>query len=68
MLVGVGYKKKRILKSWDQFEVPYFFSEAKVIYSEPVYVDENLTYDETSAMIQECELKLKELQTRAEEF
>ncbi len=68
MLVGVGYKKKRILKSWDQFEVPYFFSEAKVIYSEPVYVDENLTYDETSAMIQECELKLNELQARAEEF
>ena len=68
VLVGVGYKKKRILKSWDQFEVPYLFSEAKVIYSEPVYVDENLTYDETSAMIQECELKLNELQARAEEF
>ncbi|MCZ6701652.1 MAG: lysophospholipid acyltransferase family protein [Ignavibacteria bacterium] len=68
VLVGVGYKKKRTLKSWDHFQVPYFFSEAKVIYSEPVYVDENLTYDETSAMIQECEIKLNELQARAEEF
>jgi lysophospholipid acyltransferase (LPLAT)-like uncharacterized protein len=68
VLAGVGFKKKKIFKSWDQFEVPYLFSKANIIYSDPVYVDENLTYDETSAMIQECEMKLNELQMQAEEF
>ena len=68
VLIGVGYKKKKMLNSWDHFQVPYLFSEAKVIYSEPVYIDENLTYDETSAIIQKCEMKLNDLQMRAEEF
>ena len=27
VLAGVGFKKKKIFKSWDQFEVPYLFSE-----------------------------------------
>lgn len=68
VLAGVGYKKKKILKSWDKFEIPYFFTEAKVIYSEPIYIDENLTYDDTSNIIQECEMKLNELQMQAEDF
>jgi len=68
VLAGVAYKKKRTLKSWDHFKVPYFFSEAKIVYSEPVYVDEKLTYNETSALIQECEMKLNVLQTQAEDI
>ena len=68
VLAGVGYNKKKILKSWDNFEVPYFFTEAKVIYSEPIYIDENLTYDDTSNIIQECEMKLNELQRQAEDL
>jgi len=68
VLAGVGYNKKKILKSWDNFEVPHFFTEAKVIYSEPIDIDENMTYDDTSKMIRECEMKLNELQMRAEDF
>jgi len=68
VLVGVGFKRKKILNNWDKFEIPYFFTTAKVIYSEPVYVDRNLSYEETSAIILNCEEKLNELQKMAQEF
>lgn len=68
VFVGVGYKKKKVLSNWDKFEIPYFFSSANIFYSEPVYISENLSYEETSEKIIECEIKLNELQKKAEEF
>jgi lysophospholipid acyltransferase (LPLAT)-like uncharacterized protein len=68
VLAGVGYKKRKILGNWDKFEVPFFFSRVNVIYSEPIYIDTNLNYDETSKMIIYCENKLNELQVKAMEF
>jgi lysophospholipid acyltransferase (LPLAT)-like uncharacterized protein len=68
VLAGVAYEKKKVLNNWDNFEVPYFFRRAKVIYSEPIYVNVNLTYDETSEMIISCENKLNELQKLAQKF
>lgn len=68
ILAGIGYKKKKVLSNWDKFEVPYFFSKAKVIYSEPIYVDAELSYEETSGVIVNCENKLNELQRKAQEF
>ena len=68
VLAGIGFKKKRILKNWDQFEIPNFFSEAKIIYSEPVYVKGDLSYEDTSSVILKCEEELKRLQKQANEF
>jgi len=68
VLAGVGLKKKKVLNNWDKFEIPYFFTTAKIIYSEPVYVSSNLTYDETSEIISQCEKIINELQQRAQEF
>lgn len=68
MLIGIGVKSKKKLKSWDKFQVPNPFSIVKVIYSDPVYVDAKLSYDETSKVIEECEKKLNELQKEAEKF
>ena len=68
VLMGIGIKSKTELKSWDRFQVPNPFTKVKVIYSEPVYVDEKLSYDETSKVIEECEKKLNELQLEAEKF
>jgi len=67
ILAGI-YKKKKVLSNWDKFEVPYFFSKAKVIYSEPIYVDAELSYEETSGVIVNCENKLNELQRKAQDF
>jgi lysophospholipid acyltransferase (LPLAT)-like uncharacterized protein len=68
ILFGIGYKKKRVLKSWDKFEIPKFFSEAKAVYSDPVYVNSDLSFAETSELILNCEQKLNELQIEANNF
>lgn len=68
ILAGVGFKRKKYLSNWDKFEIPYFFTTAKIIYSDPVYVNEKLTYEETSAVISKCDAELKKLQERAQDF
>ena len=68
VLAGVGFKRKKILSNWDSFEIPYFYTNARIVYSEPVYVDGNLNYEETSVIILKCEEKLNELQAEAEKF
>jgi len=68
ILTGVGYKKKKVLSNWDKFEVPYFFSKAKIIYSEPIFIEANLSYEETSNIISNCENILNELQREAQDF
>jgi lysophospholipid acyltransferase (LPLAT)-like uncharacterized protein len=68
ILAGVGFKKKKVLSNWDKFEVPHFFSEAKIIYSEPIFIEANLSYEETSKIIIDCEDKLNELQREAQNF
>ena len=68
VLAGVGFKRKKILSNWDKFEIPYFFTCAKVVYSDPIYVDSNLTYDETYAIISKCDTELNMLQQQAQDF
>ena len=68
VLVGVGYKKKRILKSWDKFQVPKFFSAAKTIYAGPFYISKDLNYNETNELILKYEKQLNELQREADKF
>ena len=68
VLIGVGYKNKRVLRNWDSFQIPAFFSKANAVYSQPVYIDKNLDYNGTSEMINICEAKLNELQAEAERF
>ena len=68
VLAGVAFKKKKILSNWDKFEIPYFFTTANVFYSEPIYVDSNLTYEETSAVISKCDEELNKLQQQAQDF
>ena len=45
VLMGIGIKSTKKLKSWDKFQVPNPFSSVKVIYSDPVYVDAKLSYE-----------------------
>lgn len=65
VLAGVGFSNKRKLKSWDSFEIPKFFSKAKIVYSEPILVNSELPYEETSEIIKKCEQMLNELQDSA---
>jgi len=64
-LAGIGIKKKFVLKSWDHFEVPKPFSKVVVLYSDPILINENSSYDETNQKIIECEALLNKLQKDA---
>ncbi len=68
ILMGVGFKNKKFLKSWDKFEVPRLFSEANIIYSDPIYIDKNLTYEGTSEIIKKNEELLNSLYYKANKF
>jgi len=68
VLAGVGFKRKKILSNWDKFEIPYFFTTAKIVYSNPINVDINFTYEETSAVISKCDEELNKLQQLAQDF
>jgi lysophospholipid acyltransferase (LPLAT)-like uncharacterized protein len=68
VLAGVAFKRKKILSNWDKFEIPYFFTAAKVVYSDPIYVDSDLSYEETSAVISKCDEELNKLQQQAQGF
>jgi lysophospholipid acyltransferase (LPLAT)-like uncharacterized protein len=67
-LLGIGHNKKRVLKSWDKFEIPKFFSKSVAVYSDPIFIDDNLSYDETNEKIKDCEMLLNKLQMKAEEL
>ena len=68
VLTGVGFRRKKYLSNWDKFEIPYFFTAAKVVYSDAIYVDSNLNYDETSEVISKCDEELNKLQLQAQDF
>lgn len=68
VLAGVGFKRKKILGNWDKFEIPYFFATAKIVYSDPINLDPKLSYEETSAIISQCEETLNNLQQQAQNF
>ncbi|HPN37043.1 MAG TPA: lysophospholipid acyltransferase family protein [Melioribacteraceae bacterium] len=65
-LILVGVKNKnlyRFKKSWDKFEFPKPFSEIVLNYSEPIMVNSDISYNETSEVIIECGKKLNYLQS-----
>jgi hypothetical protein len=68
VLVGVAYKDKFVLNNWDQFEIPKPFTKTRIVFSEAVYIDPDLSYEGTTKQIQECELKLNYLQNVANKF
>lgn len=68
VLVGVGFSNKRELNSWDKFQVPKPFSKVNLVYSDPIYIDRELSHEETSAVINECEAMLNSLQEQAGTF
>lgn len=68
VLLGIGFKNKKMLRSWDSFQVPFFFTKANAVFSNPIYVDNKLSYDDTSTIIENCERQLRGLQKEAGKF
>lgn len=67
VLIGVCYKRKFVLNSWDRFEIPHIFSKVKIVYSNPYYIDKDLSYEVTDRKIKEIQNKFDIIQNRAEQ-
>jgi len=65
VLIGVAIRRKKKISSWDKFEIPLLFSRVCLVYSEPIFIDKNLTYEETDSKINYLSDKLNKLQCRA---
>lgn len=68
ILAGTAYKQRLKLNSWDRFEIPMFFTKVCIKYSDPIYIDHNLSYDETDQEIKNVELTLVKLQNEMGRF
>lgn len=68
ILVGVGYHNKYLLRSWDAMSIPKPFSRVNVVFSEPIWIESVLDRDEVSRIILECEQRLNDLNSHAENF
>jgi hypothetical protein len=66
VLIGVFYSKKIELNSWDRFEIPYIFSSVNLIYSDPILIEKDLSYNETDIIIKKLEVELNDLQKESE--
>ncbi|MCK9409178.1 MAG: lysophospholipid acyltransferase family protein [Bacteroidetes bacterium] len=66
VLAGIVVKKKRLLHSWDRFEVPLPFSKVIVNYSNPIIVPSDCTGDPLDELKLEMQRKLWELTDEAD--
>jgi lysophospholipid acyltransferase (LPLAT)-like uncharacterized protein len=67
-LIGIGIKKKYVMKSWDRFEIPKPFTKVNVVYSDPILISNAINSEEISSKIEEYENLLNELQKEALEL
>lgn len=67
ILAGIALEKKKLLRSWDKFEVPLPFSRAAVVYSEPFIVPKGLNGQSLDEFKMNMQRQLNELTARAEE-
>jgi lysophospholipid acyltransferase (LPLAT)-like uncharacterized protein len=42
VMISVGYHRFRRLRSWDRFEIPFPFTRARVLISDPIMIDPEL--------------------------
>jgi len=64
-LMGVAYKNKLQLKSWDNFEIPFPFSKARIIFSKKIELGKDMLREEISDKILDAERMLNKLQAEA---
>jgi lysophospholipid acyltransferase (LPLAT)-like uncharacterized protein len=65
-LMGISYKRKSHLKSWDRFEIPHPFSFIKVVFSDPIILPQHLEKEELSARLPEIQKEFEKVQKMAD--
>lgn len=68
ILAGISVRKKKLLRSWDKFEVPLPFSSVVVKYSDPIIVAKELNNESLDNFKVIMQRKMMELTEQASEF
>lgn len=66
IMIGIASRKKKILRSWDAFEVPFPFSSVNAVYSEPIIVPPDLDGAALDAFKLSLQQRLNEMTQQAE--
>ena len=64
-LVGIAIERKKMLKSWDRFEIPLPFSKVSVCYSDPLMVPEDLQDEALDLFLTGTQTQFEELNVKA---
>lgn len=68
IVAGISMRKKKLLQSWDKFEVPLPFSSIVVKYSDPVFVPKELNNESLDEFKMTIQRSMMELTEQASEF
>lgn len=55
VLLSVHIKKKRVMRNWDQFEIPFPFSRVVAMYGGPIWVDARLEGEPLDRFLSQAE-------------
>ncbi|KAB2907816.1 MAG: lysophospholipid acyltransferase family protein [Ignavibacteriales bacterium] len=66
ILMGISYKRKSKLRSWDRFEIPHPFSFIKIAYSDPIYFNQEISREELSGRLPEIQKEFNRVQALAD--
>lgn len=66
--VGVGVTRRKHLRSWDQYVLPYPFSTSVLFFGDPVFVARHMTAHEVEEKRQEVAEAISRLEVKAEEL
>lgn len=67
MAVGASARRRKIFKSWDQYLVPWPFSQCAIVAGESFYVPANATDDEVETIRLKVEAEMHRVQALADE-
>ena len=65
VMVAVGFKGYRKLRSWDAFQVPYPYTRARVVFSIPRLIDPAADGDALEAIRFEMEMEMRRMHEKA---
>ncbi|MBF0273803.1 MAG: lysophospholipid acyltransferase family protein [Nitrospinae bacterium] len=68
ILIASDFSRKITFNSWDKFKVPLPFSKVVFVFSDPIYVDSDLSKAELKVRIDEIEKLFLEITSQAERY
>lgn len=61
VLCGVKIHSKKVLPSWDLFEIPLPFSKIELRFSEKMFIQQNASREEIDTLLKDCQNRLNTL-------